>query len=576
MLKSIPPFRAYPLSNSAVLTAWSDSLDGLVGSIQAYHKATAALHRQCSMNYCLPPAAASGGTHIPLEGVLSQIDKKLVELRTLEELLHSDRTALQQLRNQSIALAPIHRLPPEILAHIFAMGLDTPAGTPANTDLDMEGDSKGTKTCDTDRLRPAGYTNHLSFLRLTTQVCRHWRDIAIGTPRLWTIVDFSDRKPFRYTKLLLERSRQLPLKISLKYSYLRAHSLSMALDILRPSVSDRRIDLNISMFNRPDVRYVLSGLASIESPPRIDKFTLLAKHLSDFFGTPCLLEPSGEKFAECMRGVTRVDFRRIYLPWESPVYTNLVELRLYLKARHSPKPSQLETILRSCPGLGHLDLGLYEESHGPTPDGYSPPASLEMNSLRNIRLHNVSRRMLVHLMDLIRAPALETLYLSIGHTQAQTQIQACSVESIHTYDALAAFLHASAHSLRDLSLQSIPGIHHDELDRLLQHLSLSALSLLHMDHIDYTLLIMALEGYCPELESLVLEGGEAASPSGLGLFQCLRAFISQGDRRPLQRLTVRAYGEAHFHPDEVAWLRARVPSCSIDFQTGSFNSNPTL
>ncbi|KDQ20291.1 hypothetical protein BOTBODRAFT_27707 [Botryobasidium botryosum FD-172 SS1] len=170
MLKSIPAFQAAPLSNNAVLVAWSDSLGGVVGSIQAYRQATAALHRKCSRNYCSPPAVARGGTHVSPEDVLSQTDKELAELRTLEELLLSgmllygviydslmlrtDRIVQQQLRNQSLALAPINRLPPEILAYLFVMGLDTPASTPLSMDLDMDGESKAsniTKARDTDR-----------------------------------------------------------------------------------------------------------------------------------------------------------------------------------------------------------------------------------------------------------------------------------------------------------------------------------------------------------------------------------------------------------------------------------------
>ncbi|KAJ7186435.1 hypothetical protein C8R46DRAFT_275314 [Mycena filopes] len=46
-----------------------------------------------------------------------------------------------------------------------------------------------------------------------THICRHWREIAISTPRLWRAMSFEGRHQTRMAKLWLERSGQSPLSI---------------------------------------------------------------------------------------------------------------------------------------------------------------------------------------------------------------------------------------------------------------------------------------------------------------------------------------------------------------------------
>ncbi|RDB17917.1 hypothetical protein Hypma_000923 [Hypsizygus marmoreus] len=53
----------------------------------------------------------------------------------------------------------------------------------------------------------------LPFQVLVSHVCRHWREIALQSPALWTRLDFLEGEPFEKSKAWLERSKGLPLDI---------------------------------------------------------------------------------------------------------------------------------------------------------------------------------------------------------------------------------------------------------------------------------------------------------------------------------------------------------------------------
>ncbi len=114
--------------------------------------------------------------HLPSEAITSlrkQIDFEIGELKA--RLLH-----LAQVRN---ALAPVYRLPREVLEKIF------------------------------DLVR-MGENGRALVKRILTAswVSQHWRDVALGYPMLW---DHIDRSNCRWAIWCLIRSRSVPLFIDL-------------------------------------------------------------------------------------------------------------------------------------------------------------------------------------------------------------------------------------------------------------------------------------------------------------------------------------------------------------------------
>jgi len=103
-------------------------------------------------------------------------------------------------------VSPISKLPEEILLSIFLMNL-----TPC----------RYFSTC----LEWQEQTT-----RSVSQVCRHWRAVALNYPILWTsIMDF-DKDSFEWTQELLGRSKQMPLNIGCPIAACRPKNLDLVLD----------------------------------------------------------------------------------------------------------------------------------------------------------------------------------------------------------------------------------------------------------------------------------------------------------------------------------------------------------
>ncbi|KAK0491700.1 hypothetical protein EDD18DRAFT_1080433, partial [Armillaria luteobubalina] len=112
-----------------------------------------------------------------LEATLSKTPVHVAELDSLIDLTTSLLRYLTKNRNQAIAnqanakniLSPSRRLPTKVLTEIFirCLPLYDPGGSP---------------------LDPRAFPWRLSH------VCRKWREVAIGTPKLWSSIclDFVD------------------------------------------------------------------------------------------------------------------------------------------------------------------------------------------------------------------------------------------------------------------------------------------------------------------------------------------------------------------------------------------------
>jgi len=140
---------------------------------------------------------------------------------------------------------PVNDLPPELLAYIFQVGtqmeaegelsedddddddelVDLADGWSSDGDgMDVDGPSREDKKLDEDELGDAGGEEEfggesgvedlvLPFQVLVSHVCRHWREIALESPTLWTTLSFTEGSPFEKSSIWIERSKGLPLDI---------------------------------------------------------------------------------------------------------------------------------------------------------------------------------------------------------------------------------------------------------------------------------------------------------------------------------------------------------------------------
>ena len=104
----------------------------------------------------------------------------------IDEEIDKHLLSLSNLRAQKNAFLPICRLPPEILANIFTHGA---------RDYHENNGLSG--------FRIPGWVN-------VSYVCRHWRNVALDCPTLWT---YHFTASLRWTEELLVRSKQASLRI---------------------------------------------------------------------------------------------------------------------------------------------------------------------------------------------------------------------------------------------------------------------------------------------------------------------------------------------------------------------------
>ena len=127
-----------------------------------------------------PQLASSVLTYDMAATAQARIDEEVAEYIQSIRCLHTERNTL----------SPISRLPNETLASIFIHCardyFDNHDGRPIST---------------------APTWVHVSY------VCRHWRNVALGCPTLWTYLFIASP---RWTDELLARSKQAPLKVHMK------------------------------------------------------------------------------------------------------------------------------------------------------------------------------------------------------------------------------------------------------------------------------------------------------------------------------------------------------------------------
>ncbi|KAK7058492.1 hypothetical protein VNI00_002126 [Paramarasmius palmivorus] len=142
---------------------------------------------------------------------------------TLRELQNRRDTLRQEVQRRESWLAPIRRLPVEVLQEVFANACLGNGRTGFSLAITSEVEDDYCESCESPECRhcepPKLWKNTVTTLFSLSQVCSHWRSIAIGTPSLWASlwldVNGMDEEHADLVDLYLQRSAQYPLKIAL-------------------------------------------------------------------------------------------------------------------------------------------------------------------------------------------------------------------------------------------------------------------------------------------------------------------------------------------------------------------------
>lgn len=164
-----------------------------------------------SYNIQPPQSSHPRGSTAP-EASIPDLREALSTLESKMASLMNERERLERSLEQAVRLqAPIQRLPSELLASIFTIGV---LGTEEEDSL---------------------------MLSNVVLVCRYWADVAMNTPVLWSRIVVSNHVSLDKARLRLSRSKSVPLHVDINFSPQMdgrggtTETIIHAMDILYPS-----------------------------------------------------------------------------------------------------------------------------------------------------------------------------------------------------------------------------------------------------------------------------------------------------------------------------------------------------
>lgn len=266
-----------------------------------------------------------------------------------------------------------------------------------------------------------GYANQpfVSYHALDVSwVSRRWRAIATQNPLLWSNIHFFEGGNISFPRLYLERSANVPLQLSFRFSRFRgppnqispqnSQALEKALSLALPHVHRwERVICHITPRNRMEL--FLDRLKECAAAPLLKSLEITSR-ASDS------LDPPGSG-STIFHGITplleTVLLGDVFLDWRSAHFRNLQTLHLfnaYENPASSIQSSDLIHILRASPQL--TSLKIHRFTH-PSWDQQQDAQMIELHSLSHLGIVFHATEHARALFALLSAPNLMSLEMDV-------------------------------------------------------------------------------------------------------------------------------------------------------------------
>ena len=312
----------------------------------------------------------------------------------------------------------IKNLPPELLSRIFEVG---------SAENDSEGD--GEKNADAI----GSSAPWLSFQIVVSHVCRHWRNVAISAPSLWTRIDVTlEARPlYESVSTRLERSKGLPIDIHVNCE---PHDrvcdveppddidLEFLFSLLIPHIYRwRTVKVSVSEYHHMTAFLNAVSDSSIPAAPQLTSLGLYYIEKDEYED----FSMSGHLtlFGDSAPLLTRLVLWGVHVDWDQPWITSaskLTDLELAFHAEYvRPSWAPFASILRGASALEKLSLRGSGPSGNPhewfiEPTPGSPAdlnAPLQLLHVTDLTLAFHSQARAIGLLHKFCLPALKHLVL---------------------------------------------------------------------------------------------------------------------------------------------------------------------
>ena len=290
-------------------------------------------------------------------------------------------------------------------------------------DGEGEGDEEETDAAGSSDFPPPG----ISFQIVVSHVCRHWRNVALSTPSLWTCIKVTPevRPPYEYISTRLERGKALPIHINVNCERKRCVQLpsdaylESLFSLLSPHIHRWRT-MEVSVL---DYHYLYVFLSAV-SNPSIPVAPLLTALEFDSFGS---IYRGMSKHLTLVAGsaplLTSLVLCGVHVDWNQPWIasaSNLIHLELAFHPDDvRPSWAQFASILRGASALEKLSLRRSGPSGDPhewfieptpgSPAGLNTPLQLLHVTDFTLAFHSQARA--IGLFHRFCLPALKNLVL---------------------------------------------------------------------------------------------------------------------------------------------------------------------
>lgn len=448
------------------------------------------------------------------------------------------------MQSQCHPFTGINFLPNEILGHIFTLG--SSHGTEDKLSLIQE-----------------------RFQELASHVCRHWREIALGSPLLWTSLHIKERTSTQRIRAWLKRSRNSIIHIDIFFNdggsgidyNLELLSKNERIDATMEALCDhheRWGTLIVSARYMCHLHLIINHLRGCENPCSLQNLEL--EHMEGSFiwmvnfrrvsaaeflipdcPSPPVFFPNGTPLLK------RVSLFALPIKWAStPWLCNLTVLELgYHTANQRPTLAEVITIIRSSPHLEDLKLHMLAIPDKSTMEYFDP---IPLKSLKRLHLAFEDETLACDFLPFMIMESLVSLSLScaIGHCDRLMIMLLCPPNPQRSILNTLHRLHFNKISLCDVHPESIFSTLTNLRGLELQNSASSWLDCLMESGKSSTKPV-----YMKQLEELMIIGAP-----GRQICDFVRKRIE--DRVPIRRLR---YHANDLEDEDVQWLKAEIDFC---------------
>lgn len=408
-------------SRQTALKKWDAQFDQLVLTVQSYGSSSQGIQQICDSSSPGTSSTSRDAETSSIESALAHFDKRLDAMLAVEDRLYATRLAFQALRNRSLILVPINRLPPELLSYIFVLCYSSEK---AAAELEgEEGDQQHDDEDDSDE--EEGEDESPSCIEAILSVCRHWRDTAINTSALWTSIRFAPEVPPELPKLLLKRSKNSAIEVELDFSEEDGDEVMDTLQSTFAAIKDhipRCAVLDVMTADGSIMNTVLARLVEAEPLPPLRSLTLIQEDGEGELVISSSWTDAPERSHAFFRRIERLHLQGLHFFWNSPIYHDLVSLTLKeICDDYQPSLLEIIAILESCPRLETLCLNFEMSLEDDDDDGDKSDDlktfqrnPIILKHLRNLKIKWLSPWFMTSILSRIAAPALSFLSIATG------------------------------------------------------------------------------------------------------------------------------------------------------------------